>query len=209
LCVSARIEGGRDTPACIESVLPSCSVVFPAGHRPNRVSERGPARAHRDAWKGRSVSDRNAVIEDLVASWRIVNRAIDRIMLPRLIELDLTMSQFKALIAVTTAGPGGISVTELGTELSIGQPSASLIVDQLVRPGYVERVPDSVDRRRVLVTTTQKGLDVADDLRQGRRSNFRGWLTNISDEDVEALEKGMRGLAFVVQASRAGRPSAP
>ena len=145
--------------------------------------------------------DRSDLDEQIVSGLRAVTRALDRFMLPRLIELGLTMPQFKALIAVMGAGPGGISVTELGNELSIGQPSASLIVDQLVRPGYVERVQDTTDRRRVLVIATPRGLDMTAELRHGRKSNFRGWLAEVPDEDAVALERGLRALAAAVQES--------
>jgi DNA-binding MarR family transcriptional regulator len=150
------------------------------------------------------VIDRGDTDEGIVASYRTIARALDRFMLPRIIELGLSMPQFKALIAVTSAGSGGISVTALGNELSVGQPSASLIVDQLERPGYVERIQDAADRRRVLVTATPKGMEIAGDLRAGRRSTFREWLGNVSDDDAEALDRGLHALATAAQASSSG-----
>lgn len=147
--------------------------------------------------------DRSVLDEQIVAGYRVVARALDRFSLPRFIELGLTMPQFKALIAVMSAGDGGISVTELGNELSIGQPSASLIIDQLARPGYVKRVQDTADRRRVLVLATPLGLEIAGDLRHGRKSSFRNWLSEVSDDEAIALERGLRALAEVVEGSPA------
>lgn len=153
-----------------------------------------------------SVGARARTVEEIVLGFKAINRALDRTMLPMLIELGLTMAQFKALIAVTSVGSEGISVTELGHELSVGQPSASLIVDQLVRAGYAERISDESDRRRVLVTATALGMDVTGELRGGRRSSFREWLSQVSDEDAEALSQGLQALAAIVQASPMGRP---
>ncbi|MDR3687592.1 MAG: MarR family transcriptional regulator [Coriobacteriia bacterium] len=150
------------------------------------------------------MQQRTDVDASIVSSYRVIARALDRVMLPRLIELGLTMPQFKALIAVVTAGPGGISVTQLGCELSIGQPSASLIVDQLARPGYVERIQDTVDRRRVLVTATAMGAETINELRFGRHSTFAEWLGNVEQSDAEALERGLRSLSLAVQASAMG-----
>lgn len=147
------------------------------------------------------MQERTEVDASIIASYRVVARALDRIMLPRLIELGLTMPQFKALIAVVNAGSGGISVTQLGIELSIGQPSASLIVDQLVRPGYVERIQDTIDRRRVLVTATAMGNETIGELRHGRRSNFAEWLSNVGESDAIALMQGLQSLARAVQGS--------
>lgn len=148
--------------------------------------------------------DRADINASIASSYRTIARAMDRVMLPRLIELGLTMPQFKALIAVATAGPGGVSVTQLGSELSIGQPSASLIVDQLVGLKYAERIQDTVDRRRVLVTATALGLETAGELRHGRRATFAEWLGNVGEADAMALEQGLRSLALAVQASASG-----
>lgn len=155
--------------------------------------------------KGIRVVGREEVNAQIVTHYRTIALALDRLMLPRLIELGLTMPQFKALLAVSAAGPGGIAVTELGAELSIGQPSASIIVDQLVKARYAQRVPDRADRRRVLVTATPLGLQVTGELRHGRRSTFTGWLDAVDDDDALALEQGLRSFAHAVQASPFGQ----
>ena len=147
--------------------------------------------------------DRADTEEQILVHYREITRAIDRAVLPRLIELGLTMSQFKALIAVVSAGSEGISVTQLGHELSIGQPSASLIVGQIVRLGYVERVSDVTDRRRILVTATPAGVELTGELRHGRRSMFRDWLRRIDDDDAEALAQGLGALDAAVEAAHA------
>jgi DNA-binding MarR family transcriptional regulator len=151
------------------------------------------------------VTDRAQLNEEIIDNYRLVVRGIDRVMLPRLIELGLTMPQFKALIDVFAAGSSGISVTELGNDLSVGQPSASLITDQLVRLGYVQRVQDQKDRRRVLVTITDQGADLAAELRQGRRDTLREWLSELTDDAATCLLEGVRAWAKSVEANPAGR----
>lgn len=141
------------------------------------------------------------VDQAISANYRIVVRAMDRLILPKLIGLGITMAQFKALLAVSAAGERGIAVTELGVELSIGQPSASLIVDQLAKRGYVVRRPDEADRRRVLVGATPAGEELVAELRQGRRSTFLEWVGKMSDQDAAALAVGIHALAKVVTAA--------
>jgi DNA-binding MarR family transcriptional regulator len=152
----------------------------------------------------RELSERD---EQIVESYKADARALDRLMLPILVDLGLSMPQFKAMIAVTSAGPEGISVTDLGRELLIGQPSASLIADQLVRLGYAVRAADQADRRRVLVTATQLGRETTGDLRSGRRATFQEWLAELSDEDATALMTGLGALADAVQSAPLGRPA--
>ena len=135
----------------------------------------------------------------IIADYRTVVRAMDRVVLPLLVERGISMAQFKALMSVTGAGDSGISITELGGALGIRQPSASLLVDQLAKSGYVVRRPDAADRRRVLVGSTRAGEELVNDLRHGRRSTFQAWLDRVGDEDAAAIARGMHVLAKAVQ----------
>ena len=145
------------------------------------------------------MSRRRAIDDAIIADYRTVARALDKVVLPLLIENGVTMAQFKALMALSAAGDAGISVTTLAGELSIGQPSASLIVDQLVKRGYAARRQDEVDRRRVFVRVTPPGQELVDELRHGRRATFEAWLGGLGDEDAGDIARGMRALAAAVE----------
>lgn len=128
-----------------------------------------------------------------VCDLRLVNSELHRVSLPVWLELGLPMAQLKALIAI--ASSEGSCVTELARSLSIGEPAASQLVEQLVRRGYVNRGSDPADRRRSILTATPMGADLVSELRQGRREHAELWLSAMSDEDVEALARGLRALA--------------
>jgi len=84
-----------------------------------------------------------------------VNEELHRVNLSAWLQLGLPAAQLKAL--VTVASGDGCSVTGLAGELGIGEPAASQVVEQLVRRGYVSRVADPGDRRRVVVSATEQG----------------------------------------------------
>ena len=113
--------------------------------------------------------------------------------MPVWLKLDLTMAQFKAL--VTIERDAGASVCEVGRQLSIGESAASLLIDQLVRRGDVERVTDPTDRRRVRLTVTRHGQELLDELRQGGRQILGDWLGELDGEELDALALGLRALA--------------
>jgi MarR family transcriptional regulator, organic hydroperoxide resistance regulator len=137
----------------------------------------------------RSASESQA-IRDL----RVVNAELQRISVPAWMKLGLPMAQLKALVALANAD--GVSVTGLAQTLSVGEPTTSQLVDQLVRRGYAERTPDQGDRRRVIVAVTPTGADLISELLQGRRKAVGEWLTTMSDDDVDALARGLRALAL-------------
>lgn len=126
---------------------------------------------------------------------------LQQLSLPTWLKLDVSMAQLKALVVVERS-EAGISVTGVGRELAVGEPSASLLVEQLVKRGYAERTPDPADRRRVLVTATDVGRELLGELRHGRRHFLEEWLSELSDEDAEALARGLAALAAV--AARTG-----
>lgn len=148
------------------------------------------------------MSNRRDPATAIVADYRTVVRAMDRLVLPALIDRDVTMAQFRALIALSTVGSSGIAITELGLELSIGQSWASLLADQLTRAGYGLRRQDDNDRRRVLVQITPEGDELVANLRQGRSSTLLEWIAHLGPDEAEALGQGMRALAREASAER-------
>jgi DNA-binding MarR family transcriptional regulator len=141
------------------------------------------------------MSGRDELDRAIIAAYREVSRGLDRDVLPVLIERGITMAQLKALMAVNAADETGVTVTALGNRLAIGQPSASLLVEQLVKQGLAKRVTDPADRRRAIVTASPEGEELTAELRRGRRSVFAEWLGRLSDEDAETLAHGLRALA--------------
>jgi DNA-binding MarR family transcriptional regulator len=60
---------------------------------------------------------------------------------------------------------GGTNVDDVAAVYGVSEQAASQLVDALVARGYVERVPDEEDRRRMLVGLTERGLAAAAELR--------------------------------------------
>lgn len=139
-------------------------------------------------------------VETITDDLRTVYANLHRLSLPTLLQLDLTMAQFKALVVVE--GSLGIGVCRLGREIDVGESAASLLVDQLVRHGYVERTTDPTDRRRVLLGATPSGQKLLRELRHGHRQNLKEWLANLDDDQFDMLARGLHALAQAASASK-------
>lgn len=140
------------------------------------------------------MSDHDQLVDRISCDLKRVNATLQQHNLGVWLKLDISMAQFKALATVDRERDG-ISVTELGRRLSICEPSASLLVDQLVKRAYVQRQPDPADRRRVLVTTTDLGAELLGELRHGRHQQLEALVASISTADAEALARGLHALA--------------
>jgi MarR family transcriptional regulator, organic hydroperoxide resistance regulator len=71
------------------------------------------------------------------------------------IDLDLTMGQFRALVAVRRAGR--LSGRELAAKLRVNPASVVPHIDRLEELGYLRRVPDTEDRRLTWLELTPQG----------------------------------------------------
>ncbi len=75
---------------------------------------------------------------------------------------DITPAQARVAQRI---GPAGTRLTDLAEQARITKQSAGFLVDALERAGYVERVPDPIDRRARLVRLAARGrqtLPIAD-----------------------------------------------
>lgn len=68
----------------------------------------------------------------------------------------LRRTTFSALSVI--AGNAGIRQSEVAEVLAIERPNLVAILDELQRPGLIERVRDVADRRAYLLTATADGL---------------------------------------------------
>ncbi len=118
-----------------------------------------------------------------------------------LLSLDLPMGQFKAMATITMLGPQPVG--ELGRRLGISEPAASLLVDKLEERGLAARVRDEQDRRRILVTASPAGEELATRLRQGRDEQVQRWLDALTDDELAGLLHGFSGLLRTVQDEQA------
>ena len=136
-----------------------------------------------------------ASIDDALAGYKRVHRALLTSTASRWRDLDISMQQLRALYLLRDEEEA--SVGRLAELFGIGLPAASLLADRLVRSGFVERHGDPLDRRRVLLSLTRAGARLVTDLREGNNALLRRWMASLSPEDLAALRRGWRALAEV------------
>jgi DNA-binding MarR family transcriptional regulator len=139
--------------------------------------------------------DHASRVADCREATHAVFAALNRSAGPELLSLDLTMGQFKAMATLTINGPQPVG--ELGRRLGLSEPAASLLVDKLVELGLAVRERDPQDGRRTLVTATPAAEELAARLREGREEHALRWLWALTDDELDALTRGYRGLLRV------------
>jgi DNA-binding MarR family transcriptional regulator len=110
--------------------------------------------------------------------------------LPRITELELTLTQMKALFQLTVVDE--LALKEIADGLGLSDAATSRAVDGLVKRKLVERSEDAVDRRVKRVRLTARGRKMIDELAAVRIATFQRLVEELSDDErtklADALE---------------------
>lgn len=117
---------------------------------------------------------------------------------PDWLHLDLTLAQIKVLLVLLWRD--SLTVSEVAEQLGVGQPTASHLVDRLVRAGWVLRQENPADRRYTLVQLSEQGRGMIERLHQGRLEQLRTCLRHLSPDELICVQQGLQTLAQALQA---------
>lgn len=138
---------------------------------------------------------RSALSRDLAALANYVMRSANAGALNAIAELDLSVTQFKALCALEADGEER-SVKALAQTLGVSLAAVSRAVDGLFERGLVLREEDPADRRMKRVRPTDAGRAVPRAMTDARAAALRELVDSLDDEQAHALE---RALALILE----------
>ncbi len=95
------------------------------------------------------------------------------------------LSPRAAAVLFSLLSRGGMGVSFLAEVVGVAQPTASRLIDGLVRQGFVTR--GDKDGKAVTVSLTKTGRIKAEDLRQGRDDVVRTLCSGLSQSETEQL----------------------
>jgi DNA-binding MarR family transcriptional regulator len=102
---------------------------------------------------------------------------------------QLSVPQFRCLNFI--AHEPGSSVGAVANFLGVTMPTASAMVDRLVRAGAVALNTAAADRRRAELHATEAGLAQLRQVRRGARSEFARLLGSCSSDELQTLHAGL------------------
>ncbi len=104
-------------------------------------------------------------------------------------ELGLGDSEIHALAHLYRAGP--LTPTDLAERLGYGTGSTTAVLDRVQDAGYIERIPHPHDRRRLLVTLTDRGQQTMDWINDETAKRINDALSDHPDVDAAQLARHM------------------
>lgn len=137
---------------------------------------------------------------EAVQAYLALGDALRVAILPDWVVADLTISQLKALMLLSYHG--SLTVSALARLLNMGNPAASILVQQLVDQAFVERSEDAQDRRRTLVTLTAQGAELISGRHKQTATKLRELLGQLSEEQLMRVLDGLNILADLARAKQ-------
>lgn len=109
----------------------------------------------------------------------------------------LSVPQFRCLNFI--ARRPGSSVSAVAAFLGVTLPTASALVDRLVKAGAVAPSTAAADRRRSELHTTEAGQALVRQIRKGARGEFTRVLATCSSNELQDLRAGLAVLQRAFQ----------
>jgi DNA-binding MarR family transcriptional regulator len=113
----------------------------------------------------------------------------------------LSVPQFRALIFLSRQP--GASLSSLAEYLGVTRPTASALVDRLVRRGLVTRTTHPRERRRLVLALTPSGTRHLQRARDVARGRLAAMLADLSPADLRKVAEGMALLQGAFKETRA------
>lgn len=111
--------------------------------------------------------------------------------------LELTFAQARALIILAVRKE--LTVSQLARLLGVGNPTASILIQQLVERGLVTRTEGTADRRQTMIRLSDQGAEIGVGRRRQREQQWQRWLSHLSDDDLSALARGLTAILDVIK----------
>jgi len=111
--------------------------------------------------------------------------------------LELTFAQARALFML--AARKELTVSQLAKLLGVGNPTASILVQQLVERELVTRTEHTTDRRHTIIRLSSKGAEIGAGRQKERAKQWQRWLSHLNDDELNALARGLSAIVTVVK----------
>jgi DNA-binding MarR family transcriptional regulator len=124
----------------------------------------------------------DAVRENQLATDKMDDAAAER--------MGVNRTDARALDIVERLGP--VTAGRLSIDAGLTSGAITAVIDRLVEKGYVRRVPDPTDRRRVLIEKTEKLDKVSKRLYGPLAERSLAWLDKFSTAELETIARFLR-----------------
>lgn len=147
--------------------------------------------------------DMHVAVLMFIANRSVENRVLDAIRRAGFDEITLAQARIMARI-----GPEGTRISDLAEQAQVAKQTATHLVDQLERAGYVERTVDPTDGRGRLVRISERAAAALPIARAEEAAITAEWTEHIGAKRMRQLRETLTMLREITDLPRPPRHSA-
>ncbi|MFA5266560.1 MAG: MarR family transcriptional regulator [Methanoregula sp.] len=106
-------------------------------------------------------------------------------------------AQYRTL-GVLMRGENPLSMSELGKRLYMSKPYMTVLIDQLILNGHVQRIPDTTDRRVINIAITTEGKRHLKQAASRYKETVKNMLSELDSQDLEDLCQSLEKLRNII-----------
>lgn len=91
-----------------------------------------------------------------------------------------------------------LPMSELGKRLYMSKPYMTILVDQLIQDGHVQRIPDTRDRRVINIAITPEGKRHLKQAASRYKGTIKNMLSELDSQDLEDLCQSLEKLRTII-----------
>jgi len=134
------------------------------------------------------------IAENLIALLPFYHK---KIFSPGLGTTGMQTAQYRTLGILMREGHA-LPMSELGKRMYNSKPYMTMLVDQLIQEGYVQRIPDTKDRRVINIAITAEGKKHLRQAASRYKENVKNILSELDRQDLEDLCQSLEKLRNII-----------
>ncbi|MFZ5966044.1 MAG: MarR family winged helix-turn-helix transcriptional regulator [Bacillota bacterium] len=99
-------------------------------------------------------------------------------------KFDISNTKFNVLVILYKGPEEGMMLSEIGEQMLVTKANITGLVDRLEKHGYVSRIPDQMDRRKIIARITETGRSFTEEVME----KYTRWTIDIM-AGLDAEEK--------------------
>ncbi|WP_168123055.1 MarR family transcriptional regulator [Paenibacillus sp. HB172176] len=110
---------------------------------------------------------------------------------------EITVDQYKTLSYLRKHGP--CTSTELADMFCVGKSSITAIINRLSDKQFIERIPETKDRRVIQISLTDEGAAVCEEMDEKLGEILGGYMNQFEEQEALAFIETFERLASEMQ----------
>lgn len=102
-------------------------------------------------------------------------------------KFDISDSKFNLLVILYKTSEGGLALSEIGDRMLVTKANITGLIDRLERQGFVKRIRDDADRRKILAVITEKGRKFTENIIKKYRDWSNKMMATLDDSEKDQL----------------------